>query len=232
MPRPAPRCHYAPPRNVSRIVPKELAKARPCSCQGPRQGAAALPPMNVSKASLALAKVPLCSSPRRDLVHTRACCLAYAASDFSISMYAGDPRPFAGHEEVLSFLKDFAADFRLTELTRFESEVVRVVRVYDGEEARWVVEWKRKRKRRGGLLESAHEVFDAVICVMGISQSPEFQRFKELMVAWNASANDNYRFPGPFQGQDVVLIRSGASAFDISRDISSCQGSSFVVEVF
>ncbi|GMI66933.1 hypothetical protein like AT5G61290 [Hibiscus trionum] len=38
----------------------------------------------------------------------------------------GDPRPFPGHEEILRFLEDFATDFGLKELIRFEHEVVQV----------------------------------------------------------------------------------------------------------
>lgn len=41
----------------------------------------------------------------------------------------GDPTDFPGREEVLRFLGDFASDFGLVELTRFEHDVVRVEQV-------------------------------------------------------------------------------------------------------
>ncbi|KAK9143465.1 hypothetical protein Syun_012865 [Stephania yunnanensis] len=46
------------------LVPRELAKVWPCSCQGPRQGAAELPPRNVPK-ELAKAGPCSCQGPRQ-----------------------------------------------------------------------------------------------------------------------------------------------------------------------
>ncbi|KAI3745005.1 hypothetical protein L1987_58105 [Smallanthus sonchifolius] len=48
-------------------------------------------------------------------------------SDFSFEDKSyGDPRMFPGHEEVLKFLQDFANEFGVNEVVRFNSEVVRV----------------------------------------------------------------------------------------------------------
>lgn len=56
----------------------------------------------------------------------------------------GDPRDFLGREEVLRFLDDFASDFGLVELTRFEHDVVRVEQV-DVRRNEWIVEWRTGR---------------------------------------------------------------------------------------
>ena len=55
----------------------------------------------------------------------------------------GDPRDFPGREEVLRFLDDFASDFGMVELTRFEHDVVRVEQV-DGRRNEWIVEWRTR----------------------------------------------------------------------------------------
>ncbi|KAK4414662.1 Flavin-containing monooxygenase FMO GS-OX-like 7 [Sesamum alatum] len=51
----------------------------------------------------------------------------------------GDSRTFPGHEEMLSFLNEFAEEFGLVELIRFNTEVVRVERVGSRNDE-WVVE--------------------------------------------------------------------------------------------
>lgn len=66
---------------------------------------------------------------------------------------------FPRHEEVLKFLNEFAKDFGITELIRFNTEVVRVRRV-EYEEDRWVVELKTDE-----LI--SEEVFDSVVVCNG-----------------------------------------------------------------
>ena len=55
----------------------------------------------------------------------------------------GDPRDFLGREKVLRFLDDFASDFGMVELTRFEHDVVWVEQV-DGRRNEWIVEWRTR----------------------------------------------------------------------------------------
>ncbi|KAI9115349.1 hypothetical protein K1719_013668 [Acacia pycnantha] len=81
---------------------------------------------------------------------------------------SGDQRTFPGHEEVLRFLDGFAEEFGILELTRFESEVVRVELVWEREEEGWSVEW-----RSGGSESLTRETFDAVVVCSGHNTVPK-----------------------------------------------------------
>ncbi|KAJ0669143.1 putative flavin monooxygenase, FAD/NAD(P)-binding domain superfamily [Helianthus annuus] len=85
-------------------------------------------------------------------------------SDFSFEDKSyGDPRLFPGHEEVLKFVQDFANEFGVSEVIRFNSEVVRV----ESQGGGFVVEW---RTTEGGLVE---EGFDAVVVCNGHHTEPQ-----------------------------------------------------------
>ena len=75
-----------------------------------------------------------------------------------------DSRRFPGHREVLLFLNDFTTEFRLTDLIRFETEVV-----YTGlgEDGKW-----RVRSRKGNDEEEIEEIFDAVVVCNGHHTHP------------------------------------------------------------
>ncbi|KAF5772514.1 putative flavin monooxygenase, FAD/NAD(P)-binding domain superfamily [Helianthus annuus] len=126
-----------------------------------------------------------------------------------------DPRRFPGHVEVLEYLKDYASEFGLSELVRFETEVSRVWRREGG---KWEV---RFRKRSGGD-EDVDEDFDAVVVCNGHYTEPRIA-FIPGVDRWPGKQihSHNYRVPEPFQNKIVVLIGSSASAVDISREIAS-----------
>lgn len=67
---------------------------------------------------------------------------------------------FPGHEQVLKFLNSFATHFGLTELIRFNTEVVRVEQQVESNH--WVVESKGK----------VDELFDAVVVCNGHHTQP------------------------------------------------------------
>ncbi|XP_074279988.1 flavin-containing monooxygenase FMO GS-OX5-like isoform X2 [Silene latifolia] len=129
----------------------------------------------------------------------------------------GDPRPYPGHQEVLAFLNDFATQYGITELIRFESEVIRVERVGDRVD-RWVVEWRVKEQ--GGRVKLEQEVFEAVVVCNGHCTVPRVARVPGIE-KWpgKQTHSHNYRVPEPFHNQVVVVIGNGPSAYDISRDI-------------
>ena len=79
----------------------------------------------------------------------------------------GDRRTFPGHEEVLRFLNEFADEFGLRGLIRFETEVVRVERV-GGRNDSWVVESRRRRSEES----LSREFFQAVVVCSGHSTEP------------------------------------------------------------
>ncbi|XP_009789147.1 flavin-containing monooxygenase FMO GS-OX-like 2 isoform X1 [Nicotiana tabacum] len=121
---------------------------------------------------------------------------------------------FPRHEEVLKFLNEFAKDFGITELIRFNTEVVRVRRV-EYEEDRWVVELKTDE-----LI--SEEVFDSVVVCNGHYTIPKVANIPGIN-NWPGKQihSHNYRVPKPFKDQIVVVIGDGPSGVDISRDIAT-----------
>lgn len=166
---------------------------------------------------------PLGLDPNREIVHNTLYyslrtnlprdLMGFSDYPFTDRVYC-DARNFPGHAEVLKFINDFAKDFGLTELVRFETEVVRVERV-KSEEDEWVVE---SRTSEG----SAEDEFQAVVVCTGHYTEPMVANISGIE-KWPGKQlhSHNYRVPDPFQNQVVVIIGSGASAIDISKEIAS-----------
>lgn len=74
-----------------------------------------------------------------------------------------DPRRFPDHREVLMYLQEFASAFQITELVRFETEVVLAKFAEDGK-------WRVRSKGRGGV--GADEIYDAVVVCNGHYTQP------------------------------------------------------------
>ena len=74
-----------------------------------------------------------------------------------------DSRRFPGHREVLHYINDFTTEFGVTDLIRFEVEVVYTGLGADG---KW-----RLRSRRGND-EEVDEIFDAVVVCNGHHTEP------------------------------------------------------------
>ncbi|PWA74737.1 flavin monooxygenase-like, FAD/NAD(P)-binding domain protein [Artemisia annua] len=164
----------------------------------------------------------LCLDPNRPVVHSS----LYSSlrtnlprplmgfSDFSMEDKTyGDPRVFPGHEEVLKFLEDFANEFGVTKVIRFNSEVVRVENI----DSKFVVEW---RTLEAG---SKEEVFDAVVVCNGHHTEPRVADDIPGIEEWSRvqEHSHNYRVPEPYRDQVVVVIGNGPSALDISREIAT-----------
>ncbi|KAA8520490.1 hypothetical protein F0562_014746 [Nyssa sinensis] len=127
----------------------------------------------------------------------------------------GDSRNFPRHEEVLNFLNEFARDFGLTELIRFNTEVVGVERVDSRNNEEWDVESSSR-----GL--SSHEVFEAVVICNGHHTKPRLANIPGIE-KWPGKQihSHNYRVPEPFRDQVVVMIGDGPSGLDISKDVAT-----------
>ncbi|PIN20862.1 Flavin-containing monooxygenase [Handroanthus impetiginosus] len=170
---------------------------------------------------------PLSLDPNREIVHSslyQSLCtnlprqlMGFSDYPFNTRKY-GDLRTFPGHEEVLEFLNEFASEFGLVELIRFETEVVRVDRA-DLRSDKWVVESRSGKSTELG----SEEVFDAVVVCNGHHTQPRVADFPG-MEKWPGKQlhSHNYRVPEPFQDQAiiVVVIGDGLSAKDISLEIS------------
>ncbi|KAI9115231.1 hypothetical protein K1719_013550 [Acacia pycnantha] len=168
---------------------------------------------------------PLGVDPNREIIHSSLYLsmrtnlprqlMGYLDYPF-VKRESGDQRTFPVHEEVLRFLDGFAEEFGILELTRFESEVVRVELVGEREEEGWLVEWRSR-----GSESLSRETFEAVVVCSGhntvpkVAEIPGIENWKRYQMH-----SHNYRVPDPFEGQVVVIIGLGPSGFDISKDIS------------
>ncbi|ESQ29139.1 hypothetical protein EUTSA_v10023450mg [Eutrema salsugineum] len=122
-----------------------------------------------------------------------------------------DPRRYPSHKEVLAYLRDFAREFNIEEMIRFETEVVRVEPVNE--------KWRVRSKNSGGF--SDDEIFDNVVVCSGHYTEPNVARVPGVK-SWPGKQihSHNYRVPGPFKNEVVVVIGNFASGADISRDIA------------
>ncbi|BAT11984.1 Os10g0554300, partial [Oryza sativa Japonica Group] len=132
-------------------------------------------------------------------------------------VFAGDPRTFPGHREVLAFLDAFAVESGVAGRVRLRAEVVRVGPLA-GHGERWTVAWRGE----GGVEEEEEEVFDAVVVCNGHCTVPLVPKLRGIG-NWQGKQmhSHNYRTPEPFQDQIVVVVGLGASGVDIAREISN-----------
>ncbi|KAK1420135.1 hypothetical protein QVD17_21486 [Tagetes erecta] len=162
--------------------------------------------------------------PKRDVVHSSLYkslktnlpreLMSFTDFKFGEKVYS-DPRLFPGHEEVLMFLKDFASHFELTKLIRFNTMVTRVEVVDSAGIPEFVVE-----SNTNGV--NSVEVFDAVVICNGRNTQPLLPTDIPGIETWSRKQmhSHNYRVPEPFRDQIVVVIGSGPSGVDISKEIA------------
>ncbi|KAF3499460.1 hypothetical protein F2Q69_00040698 [Brassica cretica] len=131
-----------------------------------------------------------------------------------------DPRRFPSHGEVVAYLQDFAKEFAIEEMIRFETAVERVspAEESDGEGGitKWRIEFTEKEEK-----VRRPELYDAVVVCNGHYIEPRLADIPGIS-SWPGKEmhSHNYRIPEPFKEQVVVRIGSSASAVDISRDIA------------
>lgn len=131
--------------------------------------------------------------------------------------FAGDPRTFPGHREVLAYLDAFAADSGVAAHVRLRAQVLRVRPLCPGrgQGEKWAVAW------RGEDGDVAEEAFDAVVVCNGHCSVPLVPKIRGIN-KWRGKQmhSHNYRTPEPFRDQSVVVVGLGASGIDIAREIS------------
>ncbi|XP_015581217.1 flavin-containing monooxygenase FMO GS-OX-like 4 isoform X3 [Ricinus communis] len=136
-----------------------------------------------------------------------------------------DPRRFPSHREVLLYLQEFAKEFKIEEMVRFNCEVVNMEMVDDN--GKWKVKSKNKNKRLesddnygddNGFLE---EVYDAVVVCNGHYTEPRIAEIPGINV-WPGKQihSHNYRTPEPFRDQVIVIIGNANSTADLSVEIA------------
>jgi len=117
---------------------------------------------------------PLSLDPTRSIVHSSVYeslrtnlpreCMGFTDFPFvpRFDDESRDSRRYPSHMEVLAYLQDFAREFNLEEMVRFEIEVVRVEPVNG--------KWRVWSKTSGGV--SHDEIFDAVVVCSGHYTEP------------------------------------------------------------
>ncbi|TYG77496.1 hypothetical protein ES288_D03G199800v1 [Gossypium darwinii] len=135
-----------------------------------------------------------------------------------------DPRRYPGHREVLLYLKDFAREFGVEEMVRFETDVIKVGILGD---EKWKVRSKKSSFNDNNEIisksnaEFDDEIYDAVVVCNGHYTEPRIADIPGINL-WPGKQmhSHNYRIPEPFRDQVVIVIGSSASAVDICRDIA------------
>ncbi|KAL9310409.1 putative flavin monooxygenase, FAD/NAD(P)-binding domain superfamily [Arabidopsis thaliana] len=170
---------------------------------------------------------PLSVDPTRFVVHSSVYrslringtreCTGYRDFPFVVrSGVSRDPRRFPSHGEVLAYLKDFAKEFGIEEMVRFETEVVKVSPAAEEGIGKWRIESTEKEKK-----VRRDEIYDAVVVCNGHYVEPRHAEIPGIS-SWPGKEmhSHNYRIPEPFRDKVVVLIGNSSSAEDISRDIA------------
>ncbi|XP_076942396.1 flavin-containing monooxygenase FMO GS-OX-like 3 isoform X2 [Bidens hawaiensis] len=162
-------------------------------------------------------------NPNRDLVHSSLYkslktnlpreLMSFTDFKFGEKVY-NDPRMYPGHK-VLKFLQDFASHFERNKLIRFNTLVTRVEVVDHSGITEFVVE-----SNTNGV--NSVEVFDAIVLCNGHNTQSQLTSDIPGIETWSRKQmhSHNYHVPEPFRDEIVVVIGSGPSALDISREIA------------
>ncbi|WMV31012.1 hypothetical protein MTR67_024397 [Solanum verrucosum] len=135
-------------------------------------------------------------------------------SDYSFDCAEnGNRLNFPEHEEVLKFLNEFANDFAINELIRFNTEVVRVAPVDFGEN-RWIVESKSEEL-------SSEGVFDSVVICTGHYTVPRVANIP--VIGDGPSGLDICR--------DIATVAKQIDHVDESGEVTFLDGSSIQADI-
>ncbi|ESQ46596.1 hypothetical protein EUTSA_v10000726mg [Eutrema salsugineum] len=82
-----------------------------------------------------------------------------------------DLRRFPSHREVLAYLREFAKEFGIEEMIRFETEVVRVAPAAESDGEGGIRKWKIESTEKGKN-DHRDEIYDAVVVCNGHYREP------------------------------------------------------------
>lgn len=143
---------------------------------------------------------------------------------------SADPDRFCSHSEVQRYLAAFAAHYGLLRHVRFGTEVAGVAPLPPAappadpsqpSSERWW-RWRLEARRAGdpGATSSRAEEYDAVVVCNGHYSRPRVPEFPgQDVFPGRQMHSHNYRRPGPFRGQTVVLVGAAFSGSDIAQEL-------------
>jgi len=142
--------------------------------------------------------------------------MGYPDFPFQPESYSG--KSFVYHDEVLDYLRSYAAKFDLARFIQFETRVENVTPSEVGDpQSGWHV-----TTRDLATNKSTQHHFDALIVCNGhysvplIPDLPGLDQFKGRVMH-----SHDYRVPDPFTGKRVALLGGRASGMDISLDVAT-----------
>ncbi|GLD93296.1 hypothetical protein PINS_up001888 [Pythium insidiosum] len=132
-------------------------------------------------------------------------------------------RSFPSHRDVLAYIQDYAAEYKVTDLVRFQSTVLSVHKA-PAPDARWTL--SVSSPERGEYDERVDKV---VVCnghfAVPFSPSvPGIERFEGVTMH-----SHDYRSPEAFVHKRVLLIGFGPSGADISLELVHAGASEVIV---
>ncbi|CAN1333357.1 Flavin-containing monooxygenase FMO GS-OX-like 3 [Linum perenne] len=177
---------------------------------------------------------PMSLDPTRKIIHTSLYAslrtnlprevMGFREYPFTARPDSRDPRRFPAHREVMLYLQDYAREFGIEEMVRFEREVVKVRFTATN----WEVRSRSCKEDDGSFDDESYdavvvsEVFDAVVVCNGHHSQPRIADFPGFD-SWpgKQTHSHNYRTPEPFKNQVVVVIGNSFSGADLSIDVAT-----------
>jgi dimethylaniline monooxygenase (N-oxide forming) len=132
-------------------------------------------------------------------------------TNFRDYLFKEDVQPFPSHEDMYTYLKDYAEHFGVMKHIRFKSEVASVKPLFTPgrEEPRWEV------TTRDGKVDT----FDAVCVSTGHLTKPiHVPEFRDKFTGQYLHSFD-YTEPEPFVGKRICVVGIGNSAVDVASDV-------------
>ena len=124
----------------------------------------------------------------------------------------GSPFHFK-HQEYFQYLHDYAGQFGLAAHIKLQHQVNSVERLEDGT-------WRLKVLNMAGQKEEQY-IFDAVAVCAGVHQKAVIPDIADQEIFKGKILHSGYyKVPGPFQGQNVVVVGGGESGSDIIEEVS------------
>ncbi|XP_059486507.1 senecionine N-oxygenase-like [Neocloeon triangulifer] len=130
------------------------------------------------------------------------------------------PESYVKSGKVLKYLEDYASQFDLRRLIKFNRVVLEVLPVKSAEEDKTYPEWKVTTL---DIVTSKKEtnLFDGIMVCNGHHSDPEIPEVEGIeKFGGHVMHSHDYRESTPFKGQRVLVVGAGPSGLDIALEVS------------